>query len=121
MVLTVPSSNMTLFLVSISNGCTWVGDKNVLLEPLDQRVLVADLAALVFGMLLGPAVHQRVNQESDSSRGSPYASTCSGVASFLQVTWNVVREAKSSGDNTTYNVGRHGCWWIVLFVSCGLF
>lgn len=76
-------------LVSISNGCTWVGDKNVLLEPLDQRVLVADLASLVFGMLLGPAVHQRVNQESDLSGRSPYASTCSGVASFLQVTWNM--------------------------------
>lgn len=65
--------------------------ERVLREALDQCVLVADGAALVFGMLLGPARYQlQFGREIDPGKGSSYASICSGVASSLQVTCVVV-------------------------------
>lgn len=64
------------------------GDWGRLLEALDQRVLVADLAALVACVLLGPALCQPRSSSQEIAR-VPYASTCSGDASSLQVTYDV--------------------------------
>ena len=65
-----------------------MGNRERLLEALDQVVLVADLAALVACVLLGPTLCQPRPSSQKIAR-VPYASTCSGDASLLHVTYDV--------------------------------
>ena len=64
-------------------------------ESLDELVLLGDLAALVGGMLLGPARQKLLRQSGAGDRastmrrgrgGCAYALTCSGVASSFNET-----------------------------------
>ena len=76
-------------------------------EALDQAVFVADLAALVFGVLLGTGTVS-VCSADENAENRTYASTWSGVASSLQVTWDSIsRETLGTGCAAAHDVGRH--------------
>ena len=90
-----------------------------LLEALDQGVLVADLAALVACVLLGPASCQQRAHTScrrvealRHRQGVSYSSTCSGEASSLHVTCDIGLASWGQRPlythRVTYDVGRHG-------------
>jgi len=81
-----------------------------------------DLAALVARVLLGPGHHQTSMLAAYSSccnrstlaAENTHASTCSGVASSLHITWLSVsaRRGGLGKDDTSFvahNVGRHVC------------